>query len=391
MLAWTIARGIRRRLDASQGADLTGFRKFTLRSIERIIYSLVALLIIIIARSVFRYLEQPTQLLALANLLLSLAGIRLLVYMLRKGFAPTPMLKAWENILSSTIWIIVALYLLGILPFVLQTLDSFAFTLAGNRISALSVINFLLLVALLFTLAVWASAIIERRMQRATYLASGLQVALGKIVKVVLIALDAVGLDLTALTVFGGALGVGLGFGLQRIASNFISGFLLLFDRSIKPGDVISVGNKFGWVHELHARYIVVRDRDGVDTLIPNENLITTEVINWSYEDRNVRVKLPVQISYGDDPELAMQLMVELAKQHPRVLPDPEPVGRLLEFGDNGIGLELRIWISDPEKGVNSIRSELNLGIWRAFKEHNITIPFPQRDVYIKSNPDSER
>ncbi len=231
-LAWTMARGIRRHLDASQGVELVGFRKFTLRNIERIVYPLAALLLIILARSVFRFLEQPIQLLALASLLLlSLAGIRLLVYMLRKGFAPTPMLKARENILATTIWLIVALYLIGILPFVLQTLDSFAFTLAGNRISALSVINFLLLAGLLVTLAVWGSAIIERRMQRATYLASGLQVALGKIVKVVLIALavlialDAVGLDLTALTVFGGALGVGLGFGLQRIAATSSAGF----------------------------------------------------------------------------------------------------------------------------------------------------------------------
>jgi len=397
-IAWLIARGIRKLVEINLNQEVGALKKFTLRSVERIVYPIAALVIIILARSVFRFLEQPTQLLVLASLLLlSLAGIRLLVYMLRKGFAPTPMLKAWENILATTIWLIVALYLIGILPFVLQTLDSFAFTLAGNRISALSVINFLLLVALLFTLAVWVSAIIERRMQRATYLASGLQVALGKIVKVVLIALavlvalDAVGLDLTALTVFGGALGVGLGFGLQRIASNFISGFLLLFDRSIKPGDVISIGDKFGWVQELHARYIVVRDRDGVDTLIPNENLITTEVINWSYEDRNVRLKIPVQISYSDDPELAMQLMVDLAKQHPRVLPNPEPVGRLLEFGDNGIGVELRIWINDPEKGVNNVRSELNLAIWRAFKENHVTIPFPQRDVYIKSNPESGR
>ncbi|MGD8795396.1 MAG: mechanosensitive ion channel, partial [Thiohalophilus sp.] len=313
---------------------------------------------------------------------------------LRKGFAPTPMLKAWENIISTTIWVIVALYLLGALPLVLQTLDSFAFTLGDNRISALSVISFLLLVALLFALAMWISSLIERRMQGSQYLNASLQVALGKIIKVVLIALailvalDAVGLDLTALTVFGGALGVGLGFGLQRIASNFISGFLLLFDRSIKPGDVISIGNKFGWVHELRARYIVVRDRDGVDTLIPNENLVTSDVINWSYGDRNVRIKIPVQISYSDDPEKAMALLVEAAQQNVRILKEPPPVGRLLEFGDNGIGLELRIWINDPEQGVNNVRSDLNLAIWRSFKEHNITIPFPQRDVYVKSLPD---
>lgn len=394
--AWLIARGIRKLVETNLASEVSALKKFTLRSVERIVFPLCALLFIVIARSVYHLLEIPAQLLYLASLLLlSLAGIRMLVYILRKGFAPTPMLKAWENIISTTIWIIVALYLLDILPIVTQTLDSVAFTLAGNRISALSVINFLLLVAFLFTLAMWLSSVVERRMQGSKYLSASLRVALGKIVKFflialsILVALDAVGLDLTALTVFGGALGVGLGFGLQRIASNFISGFLLLFDRSIKPGDVISIGNKFGWVHELRARYIVVRDRDGVDTLIPNENLVTTDVINWSYGDRNVRLKIPVQISYADDPEKAMQLMVDAAKQNPRVLQDPAPVGRLLEFGDNGIGLELRIWINDPEQGVNNVRSDLNLAIWRAFKENNITIPFPQRDVYVKTLPET--
>jgi small-conductance mechanosensitive channel len=328
-------------------------------------------------------------------LLLSFAVIRMLVYLLRKGFAPTPLLKAWENIISTTVWVIVALYLLDVLPAVLTTLDSLGFKLGNTRITALSVINFILLVALLFTLAMWLSATIERRMHKTSYLSPSMRVGLSKFSKFFLIglsffiALDAVGIDLTALTVFGGALGVGLGFGLQRIASNFISGFLLLFDRSIKPGDVISIGNKFGWVEELRARYIVVRDRDGVDTLIPNENLITSEVINWSYSDRNVRLKMPVSISYGDDPNRAIALMIEAAHQHPRVLSNPEPVGRLMEFGDNGILLELRIWINDPEKGVNNVRSDINLAIWQAFKENNVTIPFPQRDLHVKHLPPS--
>jgi small-conductance mechanosensitive channel len=230
-------------------------------------------------------------------------------------------------------------------------------------------------------------------MQRSATLNASLKVALAKLVKVafiaiaILIALDTAGIDLTALTVFGGALGVGLGFGLQRIASNFISGFLLLFDKSIKPGDVISIGNKFGWVEALHARYIVVRDRDGVDTLIPNENLVTTDVINWSYKDKNVRLKIPVSISYHDDPEQAMALMIEAANETDRVLTDPPAVARLLEFGDNGIQIELRLWINDPEAGLNNVRSDANLSIWRKFKQAGITIPFPQRDLYIKHMP----
>jgi len=394
-VAWLISHSIMRLVEVQIQSGIGRLKHFTFRSVERLVFPFSALVVIIISRSIFKVLDLPAHLFNLAvPLLLSLAGIRLVVYILRKGFAPTPMLKAWENIISTTIWIIVALYLLGALPVVIETLDGLAFKFASVRISALSVISFLLLAALLFTLAMWISAMIERRMAQSKYINPSLRVALGKFTKfflitlAILVALDAVGIDLTTLTVFGGALGVGLGFGLQRIASNFISGFLLLFDRSIKPGDVISIGSKFGWVQELRARYIVVRDRDGVDTLIPNENLITSEVINWSYTDRNVRLKMPVQISYADDPEKAIALMVEAALTNGRVLKDPPPVGRLIDFGDNGISLELRIWINDPEQGVNNVRSDINIAVWRTFREHHITIPFPQRDVYVKQlNP----
>ncbi len=198
-------------------------------------------------------------------------------------------------------------------------------------------------------------------------------------------ALNAVGINLSSLAVFGGALGVGLGFGLQRIASNFISGFILVFDRSIKPGDIITVGDKFGWVEQLNARYVVVRNREGVDTLIPNENLITSEVINWSYADTNVRMIIKVQISYNDDPEQALALMLDCAKVSPRILTEPPPTVRLMAFADSGIELQLRVWIADMEKGTGEIRSAINLAIWRTFKENNITIPYPQRDLHIKS------
>ena len=205
-----------------------------------------------------------------------------------------------------------------------------------------------------------------------------------------LLALNAVGINLSSLAIFGGALGVGLGFGLQRIASNFISGFILVMDRSIKPGDIITVGTKFGWVQELNARYIVVRNRDGVDTLIPNENLITSEVINWSYKDPNVRVTVTVQISYEDDPEQAMELILGCAKASPRVIDDPEPTVRLTQFADNGIELQLRFWIEDPVNGFAGVKSDVHVAIWRAFKQAGITIPYPQRDLHIKSMPSRE-
>jgi small-conductance mechanosensitive channel len=196
--------------------------------------------------------------------------------------------------------------------------------------------------------------------------------------------LNAVGIDLAALTVFGGALGIGLGFGLQRIAANFISGFILVGDRSIRQGDVITIGERFGVVKELRARYMVVRDRDGVDTLIPNENVISAEVVNWSYGDRSVRLKLQVQISYQDDPRKALALLEQAAAGHPRVLADPAPASRVMAFEDNGIALELRFWIQDPEAGVNNVRSDLHLAVWDLFHEAGITIPYPQRDVHMK-------
>ena len=147
---------------------------------------------------------------------------------------------------------------------------------------------------------------------------------------------------------------------------------------------MITVGDNYGWVKELRARYIVVRNRDGVETLIPNENLVTTDVINWSYSDRKVRVRVPVQISYEDDPEEAMAIMLEAGKAQPRALKDPEPVVRLMEFADSGIALELRVWMTDPQEGVGNIKSDINLAVWRGFKAAGITIPFPQRDVNLR-------
>ena len=395
LLAYFISRQWTQRLAVlSTGEDIHAIKKITLRTIQRLVFPISALLMVLLGKGILHGLALPAQFLdVVITLLISLASIRLIIYILRKGFTPSPLLKAWENIVSTTVWVVVALYLLDWLPLITKNLDSIGFKIGQSQITLLSIINFILLVALFFTFAVWISSTIERRMLESKTLNASLKVALTKIVKVVfitvaiLIALDTAGIDLTALTVFGGALGVGLGFGLQRITSNFISGFILLFDKSIKPGDTISIGDKFGWVQELRARYVVVRDRDGVDTLIPNENLITTDVINWSYKDPNVRIKAPISISYHDDPEQAMRLMVEAASETDRVLADPPPVARLMKFGDNGIELECRVWINDPQMGINNVRSDLNLNMWKKLKAGGITIPFPQRDVYIKTMP----
>ena len=374
---------------SEQSADYS-LRRMALKTVQRILFPLSMLLGVLAGRALLLIWSHPVNLLNLAvPLLTSMAAIRIVVYLLRKTFRPGPAVKAWENLIAASVWIIVALHLLGWLPAVLEALDSLSMQMGQTRISVLATGKLILSVALLWVLALWLAALFENRISQAQYINVSMRVALVKLSKFVLLvvafllALNAVGIDLTALAVFGGALGVGLGFGLQRIASNFISGFIVLFDRSIRPGDVITIDNTFGWVQELHARYVVVRDRDGVERLIPNETLITTEVINWSYTDRNVRLKIPVSISYDNDPEQAMALLSEAAKTSARVLADPPPAARLMAFGDNGIELELRVWIQDPEAGLANVRSDVNVAIWRLFKQAGIVIPYPQRDLHI--------
>jgi small-conductance mechanosensitive channel len=231
-------------------------------------------------------------------------------------------------------------------------------------------------------------------MQKSEHLKPAVQVLLVKIsrivlyVVVILITMDVVGIDLNYLLVLGGALGLGLGLGLQKVASNLVSGFILLMDNSIRPGDVIEVEGVYGWIEALNARYISMITRDGTAYLVPNEQFMTNMVINWSFTEKGLRLKIPVGISYGSDVRRAMQLMEEVAEKLPRILKNPKPGARLIGFGDSSIDLELRAWIKDPARGVVNIKSEIQLGIWDAFHENNIDFPFPQRDFHLKTAPE---
>jgi small-conductance mechanosensitive channel len=311
--------------------------------------------------------------------------------------------KSWmQNIevrLTLVIWLAFATDYLGWLDPIIAGLDSIGISAGKSRVTVWSVLKLLFTLTLFVLVAAWVSRWLDRRLKRLSSLAPSTRIGLAKFANAfliglsILVGLNTAGVDLTALTVLTGAIGLGLGFGLQSIASNFVSGFVLLMDRSIKPGDVISLSGQsgtstenFGWVQELRGRYVVVRDRDGIEMLVPNQQLIQNAVINWSYTDPRIRLKLPVRISYHDDPELALKVLLTACEGQRRVLRDPAPVSRLMQFGDHGIELELRFWISDPQEGVNNVRSEVNRTIWALFKENKITIPVAQREIRIFDN-----
>jgi small-conductance mechanosensitive channel len=338
-----------------------------------------------------RFVDVAVQLTALLLL------IRLVVYVIRVSLGAKARIKGWGTPLSLIVWVFLSLHLLGWGDTAIGVLDGMGVNLGKTRISVWSVAKLLVTVSLFVLAAMWISRWLERRVLKLDALPSTMRIGIAKFTQAflvglsVLVGLNAAGLDLTTLNVLTGAIGIGLGFGLQSIAANFVSGFVLLMDRSIKPGDVISFTGMpgtategFGWVEELRGRYVVVRDRDGVSTLVPNQNLITNPVINWSYADPRVRLKLPVRVSYNSDPELAMQLMLQASDGHPRVVQDPAPVARLMSFSDHGIDLELRFWIPDPQEGVNNVRSDVNRAIWRLFRQHGIVIPVAQREVRLE-------
>lgn len=302
---------------------------------------------------------------------------------------------ALSNAVSVIAWAIAALSIVGLLESTKKVLDSVAFDMGELHISVLSLVQGFVVIAALLWIAMSSSRLIERRIYGHPGLEPSLRVLFSKLVKIsllsfaILVGMSSVGIDLSALAVFGGAVGVGIGFGLQKVVSNLICGVILLMDRSIKPGDVLVVesGNEstYGWVNKLSARAVSIRTRDGQEHLIPNEDFITQKVENWSYSDDNVRLRIKIGVSYNADVKQAMQIITEAACSFERVLKDPEPVVQLIGFGDSSVDLELRLWIKDPQEGVANIKSNILLVVWERFKEEKIEIPFPQRDVHIKA------
>jgi small-conductance mechanosensitive channel len=290
-------------------------------------------------------------------------------------------------------WIVAALIIVGWLEPAKNLLHSAGFVIGDRRLSLLTLLYGLVILAVALWFSSVAGPVMEQRLRSSTLLTPSAQVLTAKfaraamIVAAVAMALSAVGFDLTVLTVFSGAFGLGLAFSLQKVASNLMSGVIILMDRSIKPGDVIQLGSTFGWISTLRARYVSVVTRDGAEYLIPNETFVTEQVINWSYTDRRIRQEVRFGVTYDCDPHAVRRFTAAAVAKVARVLPVPEPVCHLVEFGDSSLNFVLRFWIEDPEEGLMNVKGQAMLAVWDALKEHGVAIPYPHREIIVRDGP----
>lgn len=364
--------------------------KVGIGGINRVLFPLLTLAMVQIGMFVMRHL-QHTSLLNLASMLLfAMAIIRLLVYAARYIISPGGVLKTLENTLSGLIWMLFVLHISGFLSEIISVSKEIEFTIGKTTINLLVIFQAVLTIFMTIFTALWLSRMVENKLMQHSNINMNMRVVMSKVLRIsflfiaILIGLSVVGLDLTLLSVFGGALGIGLGFGLQRIASNFVSGFILLLDNSMQIGDIITVNElHYGSIADLRTRYLVLKKLDGTEVIVPNEMLITNTVINHSFIDRNTRVLLEIQVAYDSDLDLVLTLLRKAALDHPRVLATPEPASMIIAFADSGVVMSLALWIADPENGQLVLKSDIYLTIWKLFKANHISIPFPQREIKI--------
>ena len=385
--AWAIDR----RLEARARLLATSKRHPRLSGgVGRIVFSLVALIVLFIVRPAFRLFggEQPFFIDIAIPLLIALAVIRMLVYVMRSLFAESAWLKTSERAIAFSIWGLAILYFVGVLPEIARELDAIVLPFGKPPVSLLTVAKGGAAVIVTLVVTLWLSGLIEQRISSASAIDSNMRALLAKFLRAVLlvvgvlVALEAIGFDLTLLTVFGGALGVGVGLGLQKFAANYIAGFTILLDKSIRLGDMITVDNRQGRVAKVTSRYVVLRALDGIEAIVPNETLVTTTVLNHSHASHDIRVATSVRIAYGSDVERAIALMQEAARAETRLVTTPEPPAAFVNaLGENGVDLELVLWVAGPQAGIQSLRSDINRRILTAFAAAGIAIPAPRRDI----------
>lgn len=403
LLAWGFDRWLGRRVisvSATEGATVPAAedsaRAFGRRGLKRLGLPVAMLLLVLAARPLLAQWHSgavSVNLLTLAiPLLTSLILIRAVMFVVRHSFtASAPWLAGFERTLAFMVWSVVALHILGLLPEAIALLESVSFSLGKAKLNLWLILQGLGAVLATLLVALWISGIIEARILAARGLDGNLQLVFGRLARAllillaVLIGLPLVGIDLTMLSVFGGALGVGLGFGLQKIAANYVSGFIILLDRSIRIGSLVAIGAGTagaarGIVTRITTRFTLLRSSSGVEMIVPNEMLVSLVISNETLTDPQVRLATQVQVAYGTDLERALAVLVAAARSQPRVLAEPPPKGFVTAFADSGINLELGFWIGDPEEGSLQIKSDIHLAIWRAFKAAGIEIPCAQHE-----------
>jgi len=356
---------------------------------ERVAFPLFTLVLVAIAEALLRRFQSVGLVNVAKSLLVALVVIRAAVYVLGYIVPEGAFLRTVVRAIAWFAWVAVVLHVTGLLPDVIAALGDIGFTLGKAHVTLWLLLQALGALVLTLTVALWLARVAETRVLAAESLQLSTRIVINKLVHAsalllaVLIALPLVGLDLTTLSIFTGAMGVGLGFGLQKIASNYVSGFIVLLDRSLRIGDVITVDGRRGEVKAIEARYTVIRSLDGVESIIPNETLITQSVNHHTYTDPKVAMVAAVSVSYDSDVEKACELLVQAAARQERVIAEPPAAARVKSLGENGIDLELTVWIKDPGAGDAQLRSELLKDVLRTFRANGIDIPYPRRDVRL--------
>jgi small-conductance mechanosensitive channel len=390
VLGWVLARVLRR-------VPTSPRWQFGVGGFERVAFPLISLGLIALGR-LFLPRHHPTAGLEIITALLTaMVVIRLAVYVLRMVLPQGAFLRVVLRGIAWAAWIGVALHVTGLLPEVVDALDSVGLSVGKDKqkITPWLAMQAVAALGLTMTVAMWLSRITESRVLAAETVEMSTRMVVSKLVRVaaifvaVLVALPLVGIDVTTLSVFSGALGVGLGFGLQKVASNYVSGFIVLLDHSLRIGDLVTVADRRGIVKAIESRYTVIRSLDGNEAIIPNETLITTTVVHHTYTDPKVSVTLPLSIAYDADVERALSLLLQVAGRMKRVLAEPAPGARIKQLGDSGVELELSVWVSDPEAGEGDLRSDLYRDILRTFRAEGIDIPYPRRDVRVIATPET--
>lgn len=379
LLAWFVTWQLRRMVDIEGGV------LFGERIVDGVLFPVLALVLALVVRELMRGGTHLALFKVIVPILVSLVAIRLTARVLRAALPESRWVLAVERTVSWIAWIAVVLWVTGMLQPVLEQLDEIKWRMGGEQVSLGGVLHGVLTGGLVVMLMLWLSSAIERKLTRGAVTSMSTRKIVANLVRILLlfvgllVTLSAVGIDLTALSVLGGAIGVGIGFGLQKIAANYVSGFVILAERSLRIGDMVVVDNFEGRISDIRTRYTVIRALTGREALVPNEMLITQKVENHTLADRRLLISAPLQVAYGTDVVALMPRLEAVIASIPRVLSDPQPAVHLKGFGADGLDLMLMYWIGDPENGQSAVRSGVNVAVLAALDADGVEIPFPQR------------